>query len=147
MKYSQATNYALHTMLYFVALPIGKTIGVQQLAELQELSPTYLSKILTKLVKAGLIESTPGAHGGYRLTRNKVDISFLDVIHAIEGTASLFSCGTEHTHHHQDCLIQEVMMHAEQRMEDYLQERKLVDLAERYTGFLNALNMLDQEAV
>ena len=63
MKYSQATNYALHTMLYFVALPLGTTIGVQQLAELQGLSPTYLSKILTRLVKAGMIESTPGING------------------------------------------------------------------------------------
>ncbi len=31
MKYSQATNYALHTMLFFVALPAGTTIQVQQL--------------------------------------------------------------------------------------------------------------------
>ncbi len=146
MKYSQATNYALHTMLYFVTLPPGRTVGVQQLAEFQELSPTYLSKILTKLVKAGLIESTPGIHGGYKLTRNKADISFLDVISAIEGTASLFSCGTEHNHHH-TCLIQDVMMNAEQRMEDYLKERKLVELVEKNTSFLNTLNVLDQETV
>jgi DNA-binding IscR family transcriptional regulator len=53
MKYSQATNYALHTMLYSVALPSGTTVGVQQLAQRQALSPTYLSKILTRLVKAG----------------------------------------------------------------------------------------------
>src|SRR5205807_8978637 len=105
MKYSQATNYALHTMLYFVALPLGKTIGVQRLAELQELSPTYLSKILTKLVKAGMIESTPGVHGGYRLTRNREELSFLDVISAIEGIASLFHCGDSEDH--QGCLIQE----------------------------------------
>jgi Rrf2 family protein len=126
MKYSQATNYALHTMLYFVALPPGKTVGVQQLAELQELSPTYLSKILTKLVKAGMIESSPGVNGGYRLTRNKADLSFLEVIQAIEGTASLFHCdaGLEH----QGCLIQEVMADAEQQMETYLQRRKLVEL-------------------
>ncbi|MBV9228502.1 MAG: Rrf2 family transcriptional regulator [Chloroflexi bacterium] len=123
MKYSQATNYALHTMLYFVALPPGKTIGVQQLAELQELSPTYLSKILTRLVKASMIESTPGINGGYKLTRNKEDISFLEVIQAIEGTASLF-----HDEDHRGCLIQEVMANAEQQMEDYLKERKLVEL-------------------
>src|SRR5919108_2936173 len=98
MKYSQATNYALHTMLYFVTLPLGKTIGVQRLAELQGLSPTYLSKILTKLVKAGMIESTPGINGGYKLTRNKADLSFLEGIHAIEGTGSLFHCddGKDH---------------------------------------------------
>jgi Rrf2 family protein len=137
VKYSQATNYALHTMLYFVALPLGKTIGVQQLAELQELSPTYLSKILTKLVKAGLIESTPGINGGYRLTRNKADISFLEVIEAIEGTASLFHCGPGETH--RGCLIQEVMGKAEQQMEDYLKKRKLVDLVGQLGDKLNAL--------
>ncbi|MBA2679265.1 MAG: RrF2 family transcriptional regulator [Ktedonobacteraceae bacterium] len=142
MKYSQATNYALHTMLYFVALPLGKTVGVQQLAEFQELSPTYLSKILTKLVKAGMIESTPGAHGGYKLTRNKADISFLDVIHAIEGTASLFSCDVG-PDHHQACLIQEVMANAEQQMEDYLKERKLIELVEKNPHFSN---MLEQHA-
>jgi Rrf2 family protein len=126
VKYSQATNYALHTMLYFVAFPAGKTIGVQQLAELQRLSPTYLSKILTKLVKAGLIESTPGINGGYRLIRNKADLSFLEVIQAIEGTASLFHCGPEEAH--QGCLIREVMAKAEEQMEAYLKESRLVDL-------------------
>jgi Rrf2 family protein len=136
MKYSQATNYALHTMMYFVALPLGKTIGVQQLAELQELSPTYLSKILTRLVKAGMIESTPGVNGGYKLRRNKEDISFLDVIHAIEGTASLFHC--DDGKDHQGCLIQGVMTQAEQQMETYLKERKLVELVGQL-GNVNAL--------
>jgi Rrf2 family protein len=129
MKYSHATNYALHTMLYLVALPRGKTIGVQQLAELQKLSSTYLSKILTRLVKAGLIESTPGMNGGYKLSRNREDISFLEVIDAIEGTASLFQCEVGHVH--QKCLIQGVMTDAERHMEDYLRERKLVDLVGR----------------
>src|SRR5690348_17182230 len=107
MNYSQATNYALHTMLYFVALPPGHTVGVQQLAARQDLSPTYLSKILAKLVKAGLIESSPGVNGGYRLRRNKAAVSFLEVIEAIEGTASWFACeaGLEHS----GCLIQQVM--------------------------------------
>ncbi|MBO0790623.1 MAG: Rrf2 family transcriptional regulator [Ktedonobacteraceae bacterium] len=126
MKYSQATNYALHTMLYLVALPPGTTIGVQQLAELQGLSPTYLSKILTKLVKAGMISSTPGINGGYKLTRNKADLSFLEVIQAIEGTTSLFHC--DEGEHHQGCLIQGVMTQAEQQMETYLKERKLIEL-------------------
>jgi Rrf2 family protein len=142
LKYSQATNYALHTMLYFVALPLGKTIGVQQLAALQALSPTYLSKILTKLVKAGLIESTPGIHGGYKLTKKKEDLSFLDVIHAIEGTASLFHCGAGPQH--DACLIQHVMMDAEQRLEDYLQNRKLVEFAGETSIWLSRL---DQSAV
>lgn len=129
MKYSQATNYALHTMLHLAVLPTDSNISVQQLAESQKLSPTYLSKILTKLVKAGLIESTPGSGGGYRLLKEKAAISFLDVIHAIEGTASLFHCET--TSAHQGCLIQKVMTTAEQQMEAYLQSQTLAELAEQ----------------
>jgi Rrf2 family protein len=137
MKYSQATNYALHTMAYFVALPLGKTIGVQQLARRQALSPTYLSKILTKLVKAGLIESAPGIHGGYTLTKNKEDLSFLDVIHAIEGTASMFHCGAGLQH--DACLVQHVMLDAERQLEAYLKGRKLVELAEAVTDWLDVV--------
>lgn len=129
MKYSQATDYALHTMLYIVSLPTNETVGVQQLAELQELSPMYLSKIMSRLVKAGLIESTPGMKGGYKLMRNKEEISFLEVIEAIEGTTALFHCGARHDR--QNCLIQEVMTNAERQMEDFLRDRRLVELVGR----------------
>lgn len=135
MKYSQATNYALHTMLYFVALPLGTTVGVQQLAAWQSLSPTYLSKVLTKLVKAGLIESTPGSHGGYTLAKPKDVVSFLDVIQAIEGTASPFHCGAGLQH--DACLIQQVMLDAERQSEAYLHERKLVEFAEATAMWLS----------
>jgi Rrf2 family protein len=113
-------------MLYFVMAPAGKTIGVQPLAGTLRVSPTYLSKILTKLVKAGIVESTPGVSGGYTLLGSKEDVSFLKVIHAIEGTASLFHCDLGHDN--PGCLIQATMAGAEQDMERYLQEKKLVDL-------------------
>lgn len=137
MKYSQATNYALHTMLHIVSLPSGTTLGLQQLAIIQSLSPTYLSKILTKLVKAGLIESTPGVHGGYKLVKPKEEVSFLDVIQAIEGTASLFHCGAGLQH--DSCVIQQVMKDAELRLESYLQERKLLEFAHQTEDWLSQL--------
>ncbi|SFD81022.1 Rrf2 family protein [Paenibacillus catalpae] len=125
MKYSKATNYALHTMAFMVAAAPDKPVGVQQLADRQGVSPTYLSKILTKLVKAGLIESATGANGGYRLRGKKEDISFLDVIHAIEGTTSLFECCSSGN---PECRIHQVMMSAENTMEQKLKDTKLVDL-------------------
>ncbi|SDZ38231.1 transcriptional regulator, BadM/Rrf2 family [Evansella caseinilytica] len=128
MKYSKATNYALHTMLFLAAATPNKFVGVQQLAERQEVSSTYLSKILTKLAKAGMIESVSGANGGYRLKRDWEEVSFLDVIHAIEGTASLFDCDLNHG---PECLIQKVMVSAEEKMEDCLREQKIADLAKK----------------
>jgi len=131
MKYSQATDYALHAILYLVTAAPDKPVSVQLLAEKLGVSPTYLSKMLTKLVKAGLIQSAPGANGGYRLRRKHEDISFLDIIHAIEGTASFFECSLNHD---SECLIQQVVLEAEKQMEQYLQNKKISELAEHFKG-------------
>ncbi|WP_121604686.1 Rrf2 family transcriptional regulator [Virgibacillus sp. Bac332] len=128
MKYSKATNYALHTIVYLLLLPRGSTIGVQPLAEIQKLSPSYLSKILTKLAKGGLIESTPGVNGGYKISKPKNEISFLDVIRTIEGHSSLFHCSLNHQ---EDCLIENVMMKAEQNMNSELDQTYLIDIANK----------------
>lgn len=124
MKYSNATNYALHTMVHVMRQAEGEPIGVQELAEMQKLSPTYLSKILTKLTKSGLIESTPGARGGYKISRSQQDISFLDVIQAIEGNTNLFDCSI----HHEGCLIESVMRQAENNMKEELAGKLLIDI-------------------
>ncbi|MBP1039722.1 Rrf2 family transcriptional regulator [Vagococcus sp. BWB3-3] len=126
MKYSKATNYALHTMVYLLLLPKDSSIGVHSLANLQKLSPTYLSKILGKLSKGGLIDSSPGVSGGYRIAKNPEKISFLDVIQLIEGNANLFHCSI---HYDERCLIENVMVTAEQQMADELANRFLIDVA------------------
>ncbi|MED1559132.1 Rrf2 family transcriptional regulator [Bacillus paramycoides] len=128
MKYSKATNYALHTMLFLAKATPNKLVSVHQLAEMQKVSPTYLSKILTKLTKEGMIHSSSGPKGGYSLSNNWADISFLDIIHAIEGKTSLFECCL---HHEPGCLINEVMLAAEEKMEEELRNQKIVDLAKK----------------
>ncbi|MRR74422.1 Rrf2 family transcriptional regulator, partial [Bacillus anthracis] len=115
MKYSKATNYALHTMLFLAKATPNKLVSVHQLAEMQNVSPTYLSKILTKLTKEGMIHSSSGPKGGYSLSHNWEDISFLDIIHAIEGKTSLFECCL---HEKPGCLINEAMLAAEEKMEE-----------------------------
>jgi len=128
MKYSKATNYALHTMLFLAKETPNKPMGVQQLAEMQNVSPTYLSKILTKLVKEGMINSVSGANGGYTLNHNWEDISFLDIIHAIEGKSSLFDCCL---YNDPKCVIKEVMLSAEEKLENELRNRKISDFVKK----------------
>ncbi|MFJ8513423.1 Rrf2 family transcriptional regulator [Lysinibacillus xylanilyticus] len=128
MKYSKATNYALHTMLFLAKEATNKPLGVQQLAEMQDVSSTYLSKILTKLVKEGMINSVSGANGGYTLSWNWENISFLDIIHAIEGKSSLFDCCL---YNDPKCVIKEVMLSAEETLENELRNRKISDLVKK----------------
>src|SRR5699024_6301889 len=132
MKYSKATNYALHIMVYLTLTPKGKAIGVEQLAKMQNLSPTYLSKILTKLVKAGLLESTPGVNGGYSIAGKTQNISFIDVIHAIEGHTPLFNYSLEHGEFtYERCLIENVMAEAVRKMNDDLSGISICNNAEQ----------------
>lgn len=81
-----------------------------------------------------MIHSSSGPKGGYSLSKNWEDISFLDIIHAIEGKTSLFDCCL---HDKPGCLINEAMLAAEEKMEEELRNQKIVDLAEKNkSGFL-----------
>lgn len=128
MNYSKGTNYALHTMLYLATQKENLIVGVQELADHQSVSPSYLSKILTKLTKQGLIESHSGAQGGYRLSRDKYTISFLDIIQAVEGNAPLFK-GCERNA--PGCLIEAVMEESEQKMDEYLLSKMIGHVADQ----------------
>lgn len=60
MKYTKATNYALHTVLFMIEEDQEAMLSAQILAEHLQVSATYLSKKLTQLVKAGLVDSVTG---------------------------------------------------------------------------------------
>lgn len=127
MKYTKATNYALHTVAYMIKHGKTDNLSLQTLAGQFNISATYLSKILTQLVKAGLIQSTSGTNGGYVLRKKIEDISFMDVIKATEGTGALFEC---ELHDDDNCRILKIMEEAENVMETYLQNKKLYEVVQ-----------------
>ena len=141
MAYSVGVEYALHSLVYLIDPPVKRPIGIKELAAFQGLSESYLSKIFTKLVKAGLVQSIPGVKGGYELARHPDKITFLDVVEAIEGTHSLFQCrniianfavrendlepSEDHGAGAVQCHIHRTMLEAEQQMQQYLKSKTL----------------------
>ena len=57
-------------------------------------APT-VSKLLRQLAGAGLLDSTRGVHGGYRLARPATDIPVAALLEAIEGPLALTECMEE----------------------------------------------------
>ncbi|MGW1886813.1 RrF2 family transcriptional regulator [Streptomyces sp. NPDC001970] len=92
MRTGKGVEWAVHTLLNLAWLGGGEPVPTAQLAAGHELSPSYLNKQLQLLVKAGLLESAPGATGGFRLARPLDTMSMLDVVLAIEGDEPLFRC-------------------------------------------------------
>lgn len=138
MQFSIGIEYALHCLLYMVDLPTGRTVGIKDLAAYQGVSETYLSKVYTKLRKAGIVKSIPGVNGGYELSRSPESISFWDVVEAIEGTAPFFQCAEirqkeilldmknlPDAYTKTPCLIKTVMIDAEEQMRIYLKNKTI----------------------
>src|SRR5581483_2721496 len=90
MKLSGGVEWALHCCVVLTAA--HGPVPVTQLAALHDVSSTYLAKHLQALSRAGLIQAVQGHAGGYRLARPAKEITLLDVVEAIDGTASTFVC-------------------------------------------------------
>lgn len=137
MQYSVGVEYALHCLVYLI--PNETTIGIKELAFFQGIPETYLSKIFTKLAKAGIITSVPGVKGGFKLARDPDEISFWDVVEAVEGKKPIFQCQnikdkgylyrrldcSDCTESTSSCTINLVMLEAEETMQSYLRSKKL----------------------
>lgn len=138
MQFSIGVEYALHCLLYMVDFPAGRSVGIKDLAAYQGVSETYLSKVYTKLGKAGIVKSIPGVKGGYELARSPDKISFWDVVEAIEGPSHFFQCAEirqreilldkdnlPDAYTSCPCLIKTVMLEAEEQMRKYLGNKTL----------------------
>jgi Rrf2 family protein len=66
--------------------------SLKALAEADELPLSYLEHVVARLRKAGLVQASRGAHGGYWLTRPAEEITMDDVVLALEGTIAPMEC-------------------------------------------------------
>ncbi len=92
MKLSEGVEWGLHCLLLLTQAPAGAAVSRRALAEHYDLPEAYLAKHLQALTAAGLLHATPGPRGGYRLARPAAEITVLDVLDAVEGPASPFTC-------------------------------------------------------
>jgi Rrf2 family protein len=67
-------------------------VSLKAIAEGEGLPLAYLERIVALLKKAGFVESTRGAHGGYRLARDPEHVRMDDVVLALEGNVAPMTC-------------------------------------------------------
>jgi Rrf2 family protein len=91
---AQRTRYALRSLLYLAEEQDGSPVQLARIAESQRVPPKYLELIMLELKKAGLVRSTRGPKGGYRLARASTEISFGDIVRVMEGPIALVSCAS-----------------------------------------------------
>jgi len=135
-----SVEYGIHCLLWLVSSG-DAPLSSRDLAELQGVSPTFLAKIFPKLEKAGIVAASEGVRGGYRLAKPPEDVTFLEIVDAIEGDKPLFECqeirgrcavfGDKPPSWSTSgvCAVHAVMLSAEKAMRDALAQATLAGVA------------------
>lgn len=92
MKLSTKGRYGLRAMLDVALHADEELVSISSIASRQSISEAYLEQLMSKLKKAGLIESQRGAAGGYRLAKRPDEICVGDVLRALEGNLDAVAC-------------------------------------------------------
>ena len=93
MRLSSLADYAV-VMMSATARHCGVSgrLNATLIADETGLPLPTVQKLVSKLSAAGLIESTRGSGGGFRLSRPPSSISLADIVEAIEGPIALATC-------------------------------------------------------
>lgn len=114
-------------------VPAPLTLG--QIAETEGLTTAYAGKIMRLLVSGGVVESTRGRAGGYRLSRPAAEIGVASVLHDLGGKfydgeiCTRTTAGNGLCVHNNDCAIRSLWSGLQSMVDEVLTRTTLMDLA------------------
>lgn len=89
--FTQTAEYALRAVVA-LAQHHGEPLVTAKIAQLTRVPDGYLSKVLQTLVRASLVNSRRGLHGGFTLTRPPEELTVLEVINAVDPFRRIERC-------------------------------------------------------
>ena len=92
MQIPRRVDYGLRAIIYLSTQDPEKCCSIAEIARQQNVPRKFLEKIIQDLMRRGLIKSKRGSCGGYTLARLPDEISFYDVIEALEGPVTVNAC-------------------------------------------------------
>jgi Rrf2 family protein len=132
MNVGRRVDYALRALCYLAAQD-GRTVSRSEIQLRQGVPPHFLSKILRRLVAKGLLESVPGARGGFRLGQPSGEISVRQVYECVEGSLCLIDCLEQDgfCHFTPVCTQRDIWRGAQRVLLEYLDGISLGAIADR----------------
>jgi Rrf2 family protein len=133
MQITRQADYALRAMLFLSRLEPNVRAATSQIAEAQQIPPSFLAKIISQLSIAGLIHTSRGARGGVSLARSPEEISVLDVVESIDGPITLNECshGSEGCPFGEDCPLQPLWCDAQSELVLKLKNTNFAELTKQ----------------
>jgi Rrf2 family transcriptional regulator, cysteine metabolism repressor len=89
-SFSKKTDYAI-VFLEEIASRDGP-VSITDIANKNHLPQKFMEKVAHELKKGGIIQSSEGRNGGYKLTKSPSDIKLIDILEVMEGKMAHMSC-------------------------------------------------------
>lgn len=91
LRISEATVLGIHAAIYLATKP-HETATTSEIARFLNASENHLSKVLQRLVKAGVVKSIRGPKGGFLLEKSPAMITLRELYELFEGKMEEISC-------------------------------------------------------
>lgn len=92
IRLTKQADYGILLMTQFARAGSAGVLSASDLATRSGLSLPMVNKTLKLLAKGGLLTSTRGVNGGYRMSRDAGAITLEEVIAAVDGPIALTEC-------------------------------------------------------
>lgn len=94
MLITRKTDYAIRCVLY-LSENKGRLANVDEISKSMLIPKSFLAKILQRLEKGGIVESSKGKKGGFTLVKEPKEVSLIEVIEIIQGPLSINVCAID----------------------------------------------------
>lgn len=132
MRLTTKGRYAVTAMLDLALHYQDGPITLADISQRQGISLSYLEQLFSKLRKQGLVDSTRGPGGGYRLSRDAANIAVADVITAVDEKVETTRCGgLSNCQDDQQCLTHELWTELSHQIHEFLMGISLGTLVDR----------------
>lgn len=134
MKISTKGRYALRMMLDLAEHQNDGFIALKDIAKRQDISKKYLEQIIPVFNKSGILSTTRGSQGGYRLARTPDKYTVGEILRLTEGSLAPVSCaGADPAEcgKSADCVMLPVWQGLYKVINEYLDSITLQDILEQ----------------
>ncbi|MEE8286534.1 MAG: Fe-S cluster assembly transcriptional regulator IscR [Gammaproteobacteria bacterium] len=132
MRLTTKGRYAVTAMLDLAIHHDQGPVTLADIARRQGISLSYLEQLFARLRKRGLVRSSRGPGGGYRLGRAAEDIAVGEVIGAVDESVDATRCrGLENCQADARCLTHDLWQDLSKQIHDFLDGIDLGQLIER----------------
>jgi Rrf2 family protein len=88
---SQTVEYSLRAAVV-LAQSGAAPCTAQRISEITDVPRPYLAKVMQELVRAGIVNSRRGLHGGFELARSPKELTIWDIVEAVEPIQRIRKC-------------------------------------------------------